>query len=38
MKNPDILVAMEPVAEAFEELGILFYIGGSVASSTYGKP
>ena len=36
MKNPDILTATEPVAEAFEKLGILYYIGGSVASSAYG--
>lgn len=36
MKNPDILAATEPVAKAFEELGILYYIGGSVASSAYG--
>ncbi len=38
MKNPDILVATEPVANAFEKLGILYYIGGSIASSTYGIP
>jgi hypothetical protein len=38
MKNPDILTATEPVAEAFEKLGILYYIGGSVASSAYGIP
>lgn len=38
MKNPDILTATEPVAEAFEKLGILYYIGGSVASSAYGMP
>lgn len=38
MKNPDILAATKPVAEAFEKLGILYYIGGSVASSTYGIP
>ena len=36
MKNPDILAATEPVAEAFEKLGILYFIGGSVASSAYG--
>ncbi len=36
MKNPDILAATEPVAEAFEKMGILYYIGGSVASSAYG--
>jgi hypothetical protein len=36
MKKPDILTAIEPVVNAFEELGILYYIGGSVASSAYG--
>jgi hypothetical protein len=36
MNNPDILIATEPVAEAFEKLGVLYYIGGSVASSAYG--
>ena len=36
MKKSDILLALEPVAEAFEKLGITYYIGGSVASSTYG--
>ncbi|QTA85051.1 DUF6036 family nucleotidyltransferase [Desulfonema magnum] len=38
MRNPDILTATEPVAEAFEKLGILYFIGGSVASSAYGIP
>jgi len=38
MKNPDILAAAEPVAEAFEKLGIPYCIGGSVASSAYGIP
>jgi hypothetical protein len=38
MKNPDILTATEPVAEAFENLGVLYYIGGSIASSAYGIP
>jgi len=38
MKNPDILTATEPVAEAFEKLGVLYYIGGSIASSAYGMP
>ena len=36
MNDPDILIATEPVAEAFEKLGVLYYIGGSVASSAYG--
>jgi len=38
MKIPDILAATQPVAETFETLGILYYIGGSVASSAYGTP
>jgi len=38
MKKTDILAATEPVAEAFSKLGIPYYIGGSVASSTYGIP
>lgn len=36
MKPPDILAAIKPVVEAFEKLGVLYYIGGSVASSAYG--
>ena len=36
MKRPDLLAAAEPVAEAFEKLGIPYYIGGSLASSAYG--
>ncbi|OQY58280.1 MAG: hypothetical protein B6245_12690 [Desulfobacteraceae bacterium 4572_88] len=38
MRNTDILAATEPVVEAFEKLGILYCIGGSVASSAYGIP
>ena len=38
MKKPDILLASEPVVEVFEKLGILYCIGGSVASSNYGIP
>lgn len=38
MKGSDILEATEPVADAFEKLGVLYYIGGSVASSAYGIP
>ena len=38
MNNPDIVKATEPVAGAFERLGILYCIGGSVASSAYGIP
>ncbi|MHB9029339.1 MAG: hypothetical protein ACYC9O_11280 [Candidatus Latescibacterota bacterium] len=36
MKDPDISAAIEPIAGAFEKLGIRYYIGGSVASSIYG--
>lgn len=36
MKEPDILAALDIVIECFEKLGIDYYIGGSVASSTYG--
>lgn len=36
MKNPDILAAIQPVADVFEQLGVKYYIGGSVASSAYG--
>ena len=38
MKNPDIIRATEPVTNAFEKLGVPYYIGGSVASSAYGLP
>ena len=38
MKDPDILAAIEPVVRAFEKLGVLYYISGSVASSAYGMP
>ena len=31
-------MATEPVAGAFERLGVPYYIGGSVASSAYGIP
>ncbi|MBN2059420.1 MAG: hypothetical protein JW882_03290 [Deltaproteobacteria bacterium] len=36
MKSPDILDAIRPVIKAFEKLGILYYIGGSIASSAWG--
>jgi hypothetical protein len=36
LKNPDILAAIQPVADVFEQLGVKYYIGGSVASSAYG--
>ena len=36
MTTPDILIALNPVVEAFEQLAISYYIGGSVASSMHG--
>jgi hypothetical protein len=36
MTAPDILAAVTPVVEAFEQIGIAYQIGGSVASSVYG--
>ena len=36
MKNFDIFIATEPVTKAFEKLGVLYYIKGSVDSSAYG--
>jgi hypothetical protein len=36
MNLADIVAATAPVAEALEFLGLSYYIGGSVASSTYG--
>jgi len=36
MKTPDLIIAIKPVVEAFNKLGVAYYIGGSVASSAYG--
>jgi len=36
MNNPDIVQALEPVVNILNELGVHYYIGGSVASSIYG--
>mgnify|MGYP001563396316 FL=1 len=36
MKDLDILKTVIPVTKAFEKLGVIYYIGGSVASSAYG--
>lgn len=36
MQIPDILLAVQPVIQAFEKLSIPYYIGGSIASSVYG--
>lgn len=38
MTTPDVLTAMQPVAEAFERLGVRYYVGGSLASSARGLP
>lgn len=37
MNTPEIIQALTPLIEAFERLGIAYYIGGSVASSVHGK-
>jgi hypothetical protein len=37
MNTPEIIQAITPLIEAFERLGIPYYIGGSVASSLHGK-
>jgi hypothetical protein len=34
--TPDILITLEPLVEALEELGVPYHIGGSVVSSIYG--
>lgn len=36
--TPDIIEALQPVAEAFSRLGIPYCIGGSVASSFHSEP
>lgn len=36
MSRPDLIAAIEPVIRAFDRLNVLYYIGGSVASSAYG--
>ena len=36
MKDPDLLLAVNPVVQVFDELAIPCYIGGSIASSVYG--
>jgi hypothetical protein len=35
---PDVLAAAQPVADLFERLGVRYYVGGSLASSTRGVP
>ena len=38
MQNQELIMAIEPVVKVFNQLGILYYIGGSIASSVYGMP
>lgn len=37
MSDSDIIITIKPLINAFERLGIQYYIGGSVASSSFGK-
>ena len=36
MQKNEIITAIEPIIKIFDELKILYYIGGSIASSAYG--
>ena len=36
MTDSDLVAALRPVAEAFDALGVRYYLGGSVASSAHG--
>lgn len=36
MNKSEIAEVLRPVVKTFEELGVLYYVGGSVASSAYG--
>lgn len=36
MKQPDVVVALEPLIKVLNRLNIPYYVGGSIASSTYG--
>ncbi len=38
LNAPDIMTAILPVIDVFEQLSIRYHIGGSVASSIYGLP
>lgn len=38
MTAPDLLAALEPVVAALEALGVRYFVGGSLASSTHGVP
>ena len=36
MTASDLVSALQPIADAFEDLGVSYYLGGSVASSAHG--
>jgi len=36
MTDSDLVTALRPIADAFEALGVRYYLGGSVASSAHG--
>lgn len=38
MTHPDAITAVRPVIGHFERLNVPYYVGGSLASSAYGKP
>lgn len=38
MTTPDLLVALGPVVDQLEVLGVRYYVGGSLASSAHGVP
>lgn len=38
MTVPGLVAALEPVARALEELGVRYYVGGSLASASHGVP
>jgi hypothetical protein len=38
MNSDVILATIHPILTAFEQLGITYYLGGSVVSSAYGLP
>ena len=33
----DVMEALNPLVEVFDQLGIVYYIGGSVSSSLHGQ-
>jgi hypothetical protein len=38
LTSSDLFKALSPVVDAFEELGVPYYVGGSLASSAHGVP